>query len=97
MRLASDEDKDEIEITYQGLDSETDEYREHYEIKRELKTIDEMAQEVYNKLLSYDTELKTHYSDDWTIEELKTLIRKSLKLKSEQDKISKDVGVKILQ
>lgn len=97
MRLASDEDKDEIEITYQGLDSETDEYKERYEIKRELRSIEETAQEIYNKLLSYDTELKTNYSDDWTIEDLKTLIRKSLKLKPEQTKISKDVGVKILQ
>ena len=55
-----------------------DDYEDELSIKRKIIDIDELSQSIHNKLSSWDIEIGTTYSDEFTFEAIKSIIQKSL-------------------
>ncbi|MEI7919498.1 MAG: hypothetical protein WCH65_04820 [bacterium] len=54
-------------------------YEDELIIKRKIVSIDDLAQDINNKLRAWDTELETHYADEYDFKTIKSIIEKSLK------------------
>lgn len=67
----------DISVTYTSMWS-WDEYDDEIHIKNRTIEIDELAQSIHNKLNSWDIEMDTHYSDEFTFDVIKEIIQKSL-------------------
>ena len=54
-------------------------YNEELTIKRRIVSIDDLAQQINNKLMAWDIEIETNYAEEYDFKTIKNIIEKSLK------------------
>lgn len=103
--LFSDDEEEDVTITYWTMWSDK-EIDKTFIVKKETKTIDELSQEIYNKIQAWCIELETEWANQEELDKLeeidfnfiKSYIQKWLDKKwLDNQKISKENCLKILQ
>ena len=71
-------------------------YEDELIIKRKIVEIDDLAQQINNKLRAWDIEMETNYAEEYDFKTIKSIIEKSLK-KREITTITEGIATKFLQ
>ncbi len=95
INISPEQEREEIKIWYEVMGTENN-YEDELIIKRKIVSIDELAQQINNKLRAWDIEMETTYAEEYDFKTIKSIIEKSLK-KRDTTIITEWIATKFLQ
>jgi type III restriction enzyme len=96
INLPADLAEESLKITYKSIWDLDHTTIEDYSIKRETIEIDILANDIFNRIKHWDTELETNYIEEYDFKSIKEILQKSLDKRWIKN-ITKEIATKCLQ